>query len=131
MATLDTIRQYNFPWPNDTNGYNLFPEDIENDPLVAFHGTAESHLNSIIRDGFKIEGNLPSVAFAKNSALSLGYAANKRQTGSPNGVVIAVRFDSLSPPCVVEEIACIYLYCQNKQPKIIGYCIIPESYMHV
>lgn len=129
MPDIASIRQYDFPWPNDDNGYDIFPTDLENDPLVAFHGTAESNLDSIIRSGFKIGGELPSISFAKNSSLPLNYACRKRSEISPNGVVIAVRFESLTQPGVAEEVSCIHLYCQGKQPEIIGYCVVPENYV--
>lgn len=130
MNENGSIREYDFPSPNDETGYNIFPADLEADPLVAFHGTAESNLVSIIAHGFKIQGILPSISFAKNSGFPLGLACNKRSNDSPRGVVIAVRFDSLSGPCIKEEVSCIYLFCEDKQPKIVGYCIVPEHYEH-
>ena len=130
MPDIASIKQYDFPWPNDGKGYNIFPTDLENDPLVAFHGTSESSLNSIIQCGFKFGRDFPSISFAKTSALSLGYACSKRSETSSNGVVIAVKFKSLSQPGVVEEVSCSHLYCQDKQPEIIGYCIVPQSYVH-
>lgn len=130
MPDVSAVKQYEFPWPNDSKGYELFPPELENDPLVAFHGTAASNLEPIVEHGFKIQGTLPSISFAKSSGLPLGYACSKRSTESPQAVVIAVKFQSLNPPCVVEEVSCIYLYCQDKQPEIIGYCMVPEDYEH-
>lgn len=130
MPDPSAVKRYDFPWPNDSKGYEVFPVELENDPLVAFHGTAASNLESIAKHGFKIQGSIPSISFAKTSSLPLGYACSKRAPESPEGVVIAVRFQSLNPPCVVAEVSCIHLYCQDKQPEIIGYCIVPESYVH-
>lgn len=128
MANTPTV--YPFPFSNGDDGYDIFPVELEADPLVAFHGTSESCLDSILEQGFKIAGVLPSISFAKNSSSALGYAVHKRNNDSRQGVVIAVRFESLTGPWVVEEISFIHVYCEDKQPKIIGYCIVPESYQH-
>ncbi len=128
MHELDSIKQYNFPWPNEDKGYELFPSELESDPLIAFHGTAELNLDPIVMQGFKIQGRLKYISFAKRSSFPLGHACGKRSHESPKGVVIAVRFNSLNPPCVVEETSCIYLYCQDQQPEIIGYCVVPAEY---
>lgn len=130
MPDIASIQRYDFPWPNDDKGYNIFPTNLENDPLVAFHGTSESNLHSIIQHGFKFGECLPSISFAKTSALPLGYACGKRSETSPDGVVIAVKFESLGQPGVAEEVSCIHLYPQGKQPEIVGYCIVPKSYAH-
>jgi hypothetical protein len=45
--------EYSFPWPDQNRGYNLFPEELEDDELIAFHGTAEANRQSIVNDGFK------------------------------------------------------------------------------
>ena len=44
MARIDSIEKYPFGQPCDDNGYRLFPDEIEDDGLVFFHGTAEADL---------------------------------------------------------------------------------------
>ncbi|MEK6787353.1 MAG: hypothetical protein AABY68_00185 [Pseudomonadota bacterium] len=129
MPAIDTVKQYKFPWPNEDKGYKVFPPDMESDTHIAFHGTTAARFSSILNDGFKAQGELLSISFAKDSSLSLGYACGKRSLGA-EGVVIAVRLQHLNPPCVHEEVSCIYLYCQDQQPEIIGYCIVPANYDH-
>ncbi len=121
-----------FPFPAapvDTR-YRLFPDSFENDDHVFFHGTAEVNLASILSNGFRIAGKLPSVSFARNSSLSLGYACNARSDSSPNGVVIAVRYENLEKPFIKQEAFGLHVYCFSEQPKIIGYCVVPASYVH-
>jgi hypothetical protein len=103
MSRIDSITKYPFGETNEENGYRLFPDELENDELVFFHGTAESNLESIVNDGFKIQGSLPSVSFAETSALAWKYASEARSTTSPNGCVIAVRFQTLDRPGIKRE----------------------------
>lgn len=128
------MREYDFPWPNEIKGYSLFPEELESDPLVLFHGTPERNLVSIIDEGFKACSNLPSVSYAKNSIGSLHHVCAVRRLvygeTSENHVVIAVKFDSLQKPGIVVNNIDIHVYKDDIQPEIIGYCIVPQSYKH-
>lgn len=36
-----TIQEFPFPWPNADKGYDLFDKELEDDELVAFHGTSK------------------------------------------------------------------------------------------
>ena len=72
---------YPFPGASEENGYRLFPDHLENDEFVAFHGTAEANLSSIIDSGFIFAGSLQSLSFAKSSALALGYACQCPDSG--------------------------------------------------
>lgn len=121
-----------FPFPvapADTD-YRLFQDSLENDEHVFFHGTAEGNLASILVNGFRVAGVLLSVSFARNSSLSLGYACNARNSSSPNGVVIAVRYESLDKPFIKQESFGLHVYCFSEQPEIVGYCVVPASYVH-
>jgi hypothetical protein len=60
-----SIKEYPFNGANEENCYRLFPDEIENDEQVFFHGTAEGNLQSIIGDGFRIPDQLKSISFAK------------------------------------------------------------------
>ena len=121
-----------FPFPAapaDTD-YRIFPDSLENDDRVFFHGTAEGNLASILANGFRISGELPSVSFGRNSSLSLGYACQARSTLLPNGVVIAVLYEDLDKPFIKQEAFGLHVYCFSEPPKVIGYCIVPASYAH-
>ncbi len=129
---LPSIKKYPFPWPNDERGYRLFPDELENDPLVAFHGTVRANLESIIDKGFAFAGSLQSLSFAKDSALPLSYACKARSSESPEGCVIAVRFRPPIPrPGVGVETSVIHVYKLDEQPKVIGYCVVPADYKFV
>ena len=120
-----------FPFPEDIKGasYRLFPIELENDPLVAFHGTAEKNLGSIIDQGFKFKGDLQSCSFATSSSGALTYACEGRSEDSPSGCVVAVRFGSLAG--VVAEPCMIHVYKEDRMPEVIGYCIVPAAYSHI
>lgn len=123
------LAAFPFPAQPENEGYCIFAIELEKDPLIAFHGTSESNLGSIIPQGFKIEGELPSCSFAKGSPLALRYACERRSEVSPNGCVVVVRFQSLDG--VKEETSIIHVYRPERMPEVIGYCIVPASYNHV
>lgn len=122
-----------FPFPDNPADadYCLFPVSLENDDLVFFHGTAESNLTSILNIGFAIPQSSPSISFAKSSSLSLRYASEARCTASPNGVVIAVRYSSIERPHITQEAFGLHVYSFDEPPTIIGYCIVPQSYVFI
>ena len=131
MGQIDSSTKYSFGLANEENGYRLFPAVLEDDEHVFFHGTAEVNLESIIGGGFKIQGALASVSFAKNSALPLRYACDARSTASPNGCVLAVRFECLDKPEIKREHFGLHVYKFDPQPVVIGYCVVPASYKFV
>jgi hypothetical protein len=129
MVSMAEITEFPFPNLPDETGYKLFPEELENDLSVAFHGTSKERLASIIDSGFRLSQSTGSASFARSSALALRYASGARSPDSPEGVVIAVRFASLQPPGVEDDgHSIIYLRDLKQQPKIIGFCIVPAAY---
>jgi hypothetical protein len=50
FAGLD---EHRFETPGEHNGYRLFPDEMEQDPEVFFHGTDRRFLQSIVDDGFR------------------------------------------------------------------------------
>ncbi len=76
--------------------YCLFPDEMEKDEQIFFHGTTEKNFVSIIATGFRISGDLSSISFARNSSLSLKYACQYRCDDSPRGAVLAVRYECLN-----------------------------------
>lgn len=126
------LKEYEFPWPNEKRGYKLFPEELENDTCVLFHGTVEQNLQQIIDDGFKSFPPLESVSYAKFSSYSLGHICQNQSNGTrEKGVVFAVRFESLGLPEIVENDSDIHVYKDEIQPEIIGICRVPKDYKHI
>lgn len=120
---------YEFPCPNEENGYKIFPNILEDDPLVYFHGTSLKNLESIISGGFKSFPPLSSVSYAKQSNYSLSHWYSKRGA-TEDGVVFAVRFETLAAPGIKENNLDIHVYDLKIQPDIIGYCIIPYKFVY-
>jgi len=129
MCDNEAAKQYEFPGAGEENGYRLFPDAMENDDHIFFHGTAETNLASILSNGFRISGNLQSVSFARNSSLSLRYACEARSISSPRGVIIAAKFDGLNKPHIAQESFGIHVYNLDAQPRIVGYCFVPADYV--
>jgi hypothetical protein len=127
----DTVREYPFKTPRD-NQYRVFPDELENDPEIFFHGTEERVLEAIRSDGFKFPDppKAQSVSFARDSSLALGYASDKRSIASPKGCVIAVRFGVDNRSLRREEPFGIHVDSFDPQPEIVGYCIVPADYDH-
>jgi hypothetical protein len=122
--------EYPFRGADEENGYRLFPSVLETDTHTFFHGTAEENLASILANGFR-STELPSVSFAKSSSLGLKYACEARRGPSARGVVIAVRFDSLSTPGIAGESFGVHVYDPGLQPHVVGYCFVPCDYRFV
>jgi len=116
-----------FQWPSNIRDaeYRVFPDEIENDSDILFHGTSCAAFEFIQRDGFKATKVLPSISFARQSSLALSYACNR----AGNGVVIAVRFRLGSG--LRHEHSIVYLDDPANQPQLVGYCLVPDSYRHV
>ena len=125
------IDKVEFPSPNEENGYDLFNLVLESDSNVYFHGTAQSVLESILKNGFHSTGDLPSSSFATKSKVSLGYACNARDKSSPTGVVIAVRFTAEQLGKLRQEGDAAYLDNPAMQPQILCYCEVPSDYNFV
>ena len=124
-----SILDYEFPWPNEEKGYAIFPKELENDPLVLFHGTQKKNLESIIKDGFKPRPPLASVSYAKNSVYSLTHVMRQREP-QEDDVIIVVRFETLDTPAIRDNMQDIHVDNPELQPKIIGYCTMPHTYEH-
>ena len=136
------MKEFSFPWPNESKGYSLFPSDLEENPNIMFHGTGIENFDSIVEDGFKSASQLgkginedfllESVSYAKTSSQCLGYVCNNRDNKHPtDGVVFVVEFTSLQHVGIKENSIDIHVYNPNIQPQIIGYCIVPKDYKFV
>jgi hypothetical protein len=124
-------REYPLGVPQQ-NEYRVFPDELENDPDIFFHGTEERVLQAIRDEGFRFPDRprAQSVSFSRVSSLALGYASGKRSNASPNGVVIAVRFAVDNRSVRREQAFGLHVDRFDPQPEIVGYCIVPASYVH-
>ena len=115
----------------EASSYRLFPEDLEADDNVFFHGTSRAKAAQICSNGFRACGSLKSVSFARKSSLALMYACKGRGPESPDGCVLAVRYNSLEREGIRLELDILHDDTLNSQPEIIGYCIVPKSYQFI
>lgn len=125
-----TLREFDFPWPNEKTGYRLFPAELEDDELVLFHATLKKNLQAILIEGFRAGAPLESVSFAKSSVYCLAHLFANCQSLAEESVVIAVRFQSLAQQGIKDNYSDIHVYKPEIQPAILGYCTIPVSYEH-
>jgi hypothetical protein len=124
--------EHPFGKPGEHNDYAVFTEKFENDPDVFFHGTGRNVLQAIRAEGFRapLPPKAQSVSFSRTSDLALGYACSKRCEASPEGVVIAVRFGPDNRSEVRGEPFGLHVDRFDPQPEIVGYCIVPATYVH-
>lgn len=131
--------KYKFPWPNEEKGYSLFPQNIEDNQNILFHGTPARNFDSIVNNGFKStkecgEGTdsnfvLPSTSYAKNSNQSLSHVCERRSKNQDEEfVVFAVKFQSINQQGIRNNNIDIHVDDSNIQPEIIGYCCVPTDY---
>lgn len=132
-----TITKHEMPEDLEATAYRLFPQALEDDPLVLFHATPLKNFAAIDADGFKIPNpdgrpgeGLASVSFAKRSSASLAHAVTKRQTCPGDYCVFVVRYEKLERTGIVVNTSDIHDYTLDPPPEIIGYCISPATYVH-
>jgi hypothetical protein len=117
--------------------YRVFCDELEDNPSIWFHGTGKEEAERIRNAGFKPPGtpetasvgNLASVSFAKRSSTALQYASKGTLDDPPSGgCIFVVEFETFDG--VSREGDVIYVYRQDRMPKIIGYCCVPATYRH-
>ena len=126
---METV-EIEFVQPTEENQYRLFADELENDPLVLFHGTTEDAAKSIIDEGFNPTEDLKSNSFGRDSGVPLGYSCSKRNPGT-RGAVLAVQFDSLQVPCIREEGYVVYLDKPEIAHNVVAVCYVPKEYKHI
>jgi hypothetical protein len=114
--------------PTEANGFCMFAEELETDPLVFFHATPLPNRSSIITSGFQSAaslgvGELQSVSYAKKSSACL---AHLDCNVSEDYAVFAVRFQSLDRVAINQSD--IHVYDQSIQPQILGYCVLNAGF---
>ena len=121
--------EHPFGKPGEHNKYAVFPDELENDPTVFFHGTERRVLEAIREEGFAMPSKpkAQSVSFSRTSGLALGYACEKRSNASPEGVVIAVRFNADNRSLVRSEQFGIHVDRFDPQPEIVRWRSPPTT----
>ena len=127
--------EYPFPTDPASEGYCVFPTELEDDPNILFHATSSRNFDAISNEGFKIPGEsvahgLKSVSFAKRSVGALTHAAMIRTDEPGDYVIFAVKYDSLDHRHIVINHSDIHDYQLTPSPKIIGFCVVPKTYQH-
>jgi len=112
--------------------YRVFPLELEDNPLVVFHGTALANFDAIVAVGFKrgidAGATLESISYAKGSSSALTHWIGRRMVGQ-DGIILALRFESFQG--LHEEVQIVYDYkTVPTQPEIIGYVVVPATYVH-
>lgn len=128
--------EYPFPRNLEYTSYCVFPDELERDDHVLFHATPSKNFESIVREGFQIpdpnaKEGLPSVTFAKRSSAALDHAMRRRDSQPGEYCIFAVRYSSLCHQHIKINSCDIHDYRLDPQPKIIGYCRIPATYLHL
>ena len=151
MLIMCSPKKYPFPEVFADDEYRLFPDALENDDHVFFHGTAAGNLQSILDNGFlsavelaseasvdepRATGLAPdvpltSVAFFHNSSSALAHACIAKKKESSDGCVLAVRYECIDKPHIKPDSTGILDYKREPQPKIIGFCIVPANYVYM
>ncbi len=130
-----SIVEHSFPGASKMEelNYRVFPETLENDPLVLFHATLPKDYDEILRSGFKTAtqlgkpNGLESVSYAKQSSAALSHIRNRH--GNKEVIIIAVEFQSVvAREGMAVNSGDIHVY-DGTQPRIIGFCRVPQDYL--
>lgn len=123
-----------YPFEKDKleeRGYRVFPDALENDPLVFFHVTPADRVAAILKDGLKpgieVGGTLSTISYAPNSMIALNHWIDIRPDGV-DGTILALRFDDETE--IFVQGGTHYTMALRKQPAVIGMCTIPSTYVH-
>ncbi len=130
MPQPEEIPKWDLVVPSEENGYGIFRQDLEANPLVLFHSTPKSNFSSIVSMGFRSAasleiGALSSVSYAKRSSGCLAHVGNK---AIEDLVVFAVKFETLDQEGIAENLSDIHVYKKDIQPAILGYCEVLKGY---
>jgi hypothetical protein len=130
------ITEFAFPTDPAASGYCVFPAELEDDELVLFHATLARNFAVIAEQQFKIPDptgrcGLASVSFAKRSVGALNHAINERRNEPGDYCIFAVRYDTLNRPGLQVNLSDVHDFTLDPAPRIIGYCMVPASYVHV
>lgn len=114
----------------------MFEDDLEDDPLVFFHGTALSNLEGIAAEGFRIPDKsantgLASVSFAKKSGAALAHVLRRREDQPGVYCIIAVRYQTIERAGIKENVSDIHDYTLEPPPELVGYCKVPDEVKYV
>jgi hypothetical protein len=125
------VIEYHFPNKAalEQANYCLFPDQLEDDDLVLFHGTLAESIAAILSEGFKSAaklgtGCLTSVTFAYKSREALTHMQNL----GGDRVIVAARYGTLDRSSISKNTTDIHDYTLDPAPTVIGYCRVPSDY---
>lgn len=125
------MKEYEFQKIDGDWDYRVFPDDLEDDPNIFFHGTSASNFKSIVEEGFKTGPSLSSISFSRSSPLALKYACEGRKDADPEGCIFAVRYPELNVQRIVVDHSMLHDFRIVKDIEIVGYCIVPSTYHYI
>ena len=130
MCNRKTIEKWDLVTPTEDNDHCVFGHELEDNPLVYFHLTRKSNLDSIISKGFLSAaelgvGVLSSISYSKQSS---GCFANKGNIIHEDLIVFAVKFNTLHLDGIEKNCSDIHVRDKDIQPVILGYCELPKGY---
>jgi hypothetical protein len=130
MPAPKEMQRWELILPTEENGFCLFAQGLEDNPMVLFHATPKRHFGSIASSGFRSAaelgtGKLNSVSYAKRSSSCLAHFGNNV---NEDYVVFAVEFDTLQQQGIKDNPSDIHVYRSEIQPRILGYCEILRGF---
>lgn len=125
------MKKYEFPEVDGEWDYRVFPDDVEDDPNIFFHGTSASNFKSVVEEGFKTGPSLSSVSFSKLSSLALVYACDARKDVDAEGCIFVVRYPELNVQRVVVDHSMLHDFRSVRDIEIVGYSIVPSTYRNI
>jgi hypothetical protein len=130
VPQYEEIPEWKMVLPTEENGFRFFAQELEDDSLVLFHVTPSKNFDSIVHSGFRSAlsmkvGPLSSVSYAKRSSSCLAHMGNEAQEDC---VIFAVRFESLEQQGISNNQSDIHVDDENLQPRILGYCRVPQGF---
>jgi hypothetical protein len=140
METLQ-MQKYKFQIPKKANNRNFFSNELESNSLVFFHITPKKNFLNICNKGFLSANTLGkedkicfsplmTVSYAKNSSTCL---THRGQNSVRDWVIFVVKFKTLCSNNIKKIMinpSGIHVDNEAIQPKILGYCIVPKTYVH-
>src|SRR5262245_23019848 len=125
-----SITEYKFPAKPGENGFRLFPDKVEDDPNVVFHGTPYRNFDSIIAENVWLTGKSKCASYANKSAGALQYACSNRQ-GAQGCIFVAQFKCNEGVKGIAVEVSHTHVYIEDARPEIIGFMVVPKEYLHV
>lgn len=119
-----------------SNGYRLFPLNLENDDHLLFHGAELEKLDVILREGLRPNPPLVTISFGNESSTCLSHLMTTwggTNSDRPELCIIAYRVDDLARRQIIVfgPDRRINTEVHSYRPDACAYCIIPNTYKHI